>query len=152
MKNAIITILVVILLGAGVLYFANQSVPTPSDEGTSQAAEATYANASADLIVVGSPAPGAAVPRTIAVSGQARGYWFFEASFPVTVTDADGNVLLETFIEAGDEWMTEEFVPFAKDIVVPGTYTGEAVLILKKDNPSGLPENDGSVSIPINIQ
>lgn len=112
----------------------------------------TYTNASADLIVVDLPFPEAVVGKEFRVSGKARGTWFFEASFPIEVIDQNGKNLATGIAQAEDEWMTENFVPFKADIKVPETYIGRATLVLKKDNPSGLPENDASASFPITIE
>ncbi len=65
---------------------------------------------------------------------------------------ADINRLFESFVQAQGEWMTEEFVPFSSPITIPGEYRGPARLILHRDNASGLPEHDKSVSIPITIE
>jgi hypothetical protein len=105
-----------------------------------------------DLIKVELPFPGAVVGKNFSVIGEARGTWFFEASFPIELLDKDGKVLAVAIAQAQDEWMTENFVPFKADIVVPETYIGKATLVMKKDNPSGLPEHDMSVSFIINIE
>ena len=47
--------------------------------------------------------------------------------------------------------MTTADVASKADITATG-YTGAATLVLKRDNPSGLPENDASVVVPITIQ
>jgi len=41
-------------------------------------------------------------------------------------------------------------VPFRVTLDV-GAYSGPATLVLKRDNPSGLPENDASISVPIEV-
>jgi len=112
----------------------------------------TYANSSADLIKVDLPFPGAVTGKEFKVTGQARGYWFFEASFPVEVLDKDGKSLVVAIAQAQSEWMTENFVPFEANIKVPATYIGPATLVLHKDNPSGLPEHEASISFPITIE
>jgi hypothetical protein len=112
----------------------------------------TYYNASDDLIKLDLPFPGAVVGKDFAVIGEARGAWFFEASFPVEVLDRDAKSIAIGIAQAQGEWMTEDFVPFRADIKVPETYIGPATLILKKDNPSGLAENDASIILPINIE
>lgn len=118
------------------------------------APEPTYVNASADNIVISNPTPGSVVGKPITVMGQARGGWFFEASFPIEVRSATGTVIATGIGEpvGGASWMTEDFVPFSSTIEIPDSYIGEAVLTLKNDNPSGLPENDRSVSFPITIE
>lgn len=116
------------------------------------ASSPTYINASANLITVTLPFPGAVTGKTFSVIGQARGTWFFEASFPIEVKDKNGVVLATAVAQAQDEWMTENFVPFKAEISVPESYIGPATLILKKDNPSGLPGHDASMSFPITIE
>ena len=106
-----------------------------------------------DIIRVETPRPNTVVGRSFELKGEARGNWYFEASFPVEVRDAGGNTLLSTFIMTENEWMTTEFVSFAKMITlekIPETKTG--TLILHKDNPSGLPENDDELVIPIKFE
>ncbi|KND50457.1 MAG: hypothetical protein AB202_02265 [Parcubacteria bacterium C7867-007] len=112
----------------------------------------TYQNASANLIVVDTPQPGSVTGKEVVVKGKARGYWYFEASFPVELRDANGKVLQVLPAQAMGEWMTEEFVPFSITLKAPQSYIGPATLVLMKDNPSGLPENDASISIPITIE
>ncbi len=111
----------------------------------------TYKNASAETIVVDLPTPGAVVGKEFSVIGKAKGF-YFEASFPVQVLDKNGNILWQGPAQAIGDWMTAEFVPFKLDIKIKSAYMGPGLLILKKDNPSGMPENDGSMSIPINIE
>lgn len=116
------------------------------------AAQITYKNASANNIVIESPEPGGVTGKQFSVLGEARGGWYFEASFPVQVLDANGNVIANSYGQAQGEWMTENFVPFKAEITVPNSYIGLATLVLHKDNPSGLPEHDASVSFPITIE
>lgn len=107
-----------------------------------------------DLIRIISPRPHGVIVSPLVISGEARGNWFFEASFPVFLTDWDGKIIAEGIATAQDEWMTTEFVPYVatlnfdtKDI--SGNYSNRGTLILKKDNPSGLPEHDDALEIPI---
>jgi peptidylprolyl isomerase len=104
----------------------------------------------ADLITIDNPRPNQEIESPLAVRGEARGYWFFEASFPVILTDWDGMIIAQGIAQAQDDWMTEDFVPFEAtlEFEVPD-YNNKGTLILKKDNPSGLPENDDALEIPI---
>lgn len=106
----------------------------------------------ADLIHVTSPLPGQTVGTTFDVTGEARGMWYFEASFPVSVEDTSGRVILQTHAQALGEWMTEAFVPFKATIELPQATEIDGVLVIKNDNPSGLPENEKEVRIPIHIR
>lgn len=103
----------------------------------------------ADLIHVQYPATNALIVSPLRISGEARGTWYFEASFPVQLIDANGVVLYEGPMQAGAEWMTEEFVPFTDDIAFAAPTAPTGVLILKKDNPSGLSEHDREVRVPV---
>ena len=112
----------------------------------------TYINATSDLIQVDNPFPGAVTGKEFTVKGKARGTWYFEASFPIEVKDKDGKTIFIAPAQAQGEWMTEDFVPFSLQVKVPNTYIGPATLILHRDNPSGLPEHDRSISFPITIE
>jgi len=102
-----------------------------------------------DLIVIETPRPGQTISNPVVIKGKARGNWYFEASFPARLVDANGQALGTMPIQANGEWMTTEFVPFTArmDFTIPSTKTG--TLILKKDNPSGLPENNDELRIPV---
>jgi len=105
-----------------------------------------------DLIVVTSPSSGATVTNPINVTGQARGIWYFEASFPLIVVDWDGRIIGEGYAQASDDWMTEDFVPFTGTVsydLPEDTPYKRGALIFKKDNPSGLPQYDDALEIPI---
>lgn len=116
------------------------------------APEPTYVNASADLIRVGTPTPGAVTGKPVTILGEARGSWYFEASFPIEIRDTAGTVIATGYAEAQSDWMTTEFVPFTATVNVPSSFIGEAVLTLMNDNPSGLAENARSMSFPITIE
>jgi hypothetical protein len=81
----------------------------------------------------------------LTISGEARGTWYFEASFPVELKI--GTTTIATGIaKAQGDWMTEDFVPFEVEIEYGDAYSGEtATIILRKDNPSGLPEHDAQL-------
>ncbi len=109
----------------------------------------------ADLIHIDSPRPNQTIQNPLTITGRARGSWFFEASFPVFLTDWDGRIIGQGIATAKDEWMTTEFVPFEATLTYttdPNVYSDRGTLILKKDNPSGLPEHDDALEIPVVIK
>ncbi len=114
--------------------------------------EATYVNASAEAITIENPFPGAVTGKSFTVMGKARGMWYFEASFPIELRDQNGKVIATGIAQAQGDWMTTEFVPYKAQISAPNSYMGAATLVLKKDNPSGLPDKDASMSVPITIE
>ena len=105
----------------------------------------------ADIIRVTAPKPNDLVAGTLSITGEARGTWFFEASFPIRLVDQDGNDLAQTHAEAQGEWMTEDFVPFTATLTIPANATDaqKGTLILEKDNPSGQPENAQELRVPV---
>jgi len=104
-----------------------------------------------DLIRLTTPRPNEKITSPLTITGEARGYWFFEASFPIILTNWDGLIIAEGFATADGEWMTEEFVPFTVTLTFNAdtSVSNRGSLILQKDNPSGLPENDDALEIPI---
>lgn len=176
-KNILLLLIVMIILGA-ILYFTlQQKKETPQDvrsvstfeecktagfpiqesypercttpDGQSFTREIGNELEKSDLIMLESPRPGQVILSPLVIKGKARGNWYFEASFPARLIDANGKVLAIMPIQASGEWMTREFVPFTAtmNFTMPSTKSG--TLILQKDNPSGLSENADELRIPI---
>ena len=104
-----------------------------------------------EMVRVSSIAPFGAVKSPLVLAGEARGNWFFEGSFPVTLVDANGKVLAQAVAQTPGEWMTTEFIPFSAklDFKKPTTSTG--TIILKRDNPSGIVEFDSELHFPVHF-
>ncbi len=102
------------------------------------------------MIQVASPQPGDTVSSPLQLTGQATGLWFFEASAPVVVEDTNGNVLGQSYVTAQGDWMTTNFVSFSGNISfnVPAGVTN-GFIIFKKDNPSGEPQFDDELAVPV---
>lgn len=108
-----------------------------------------------DLIRVSYPRPNEEVQSPLTITGEARGGWFFEASFPVFLADWDGKIIANGNATAKGDWMTSEFVPFEATLTFTAdanTFSNRGTLILKKDNPSGLPQNDDALEMPVIIK
>jgi len=105
-----------------------------------------------DLIRVNYPRPNQDIESPLTITGEARGNWFFEADFPVYLYDDNGVELGFAIATAQSEWMTTKFVPFEATLEFdkPTTKTGK--LILRKDNPSGLPEHDDMLYLPVRFK
>lgn len=106
------------------------------------------------LIRVFSPIANTEVTSPLLILGEARGFWFFEASFPVFLVDWDGRIIAQGIATAQDEWMTEDFVPFTAKLEFQkpefiGDFSKHGALIFKKDNPSGLPKHDDALEMPV---
>lgn len=146
MKKIILVLFVCAAVVCGYLYLMRRGVSVKNNENPSAVVYQT--------IEVESPKSGEEIQSPFHVMGRARGIWFFEGSFPVMLVDWDGRIIAQGSAAAQGEWMTEEFVPFEAvlEFEKPDLYPERGALILKKDNPSGLPENDAAVEIPIQYE
>jgi len=106
----------------------------------------------ANLIRVTMPKAHAMISSPLIVKGEARGSWFFEASFPVRLFDANGNEIAVQPAQAQGEWMTENFVPFTAVLRFAAPATNTGTLVFEKDNPSGLPEHSDELRIPVRFR
>ncbi|MEK7507361.1 MAG: Gmad2 immunoglobulin-like domain-containing protein [Patescibacteria group bacterium] len=149
-----ILLLLLLLILGGLVFFAknyNQLLVSPPPSAT--LVQSPTPQPIADLIMVDYPEPDSLVESPLLVLGQARGFWFFEASFPARLLDEDGNEIARGVAQAdspaGGEWMTEDFVPFQAELKfkTPDTETG--TLVLEKDNPSGEAANAAELRIPV---
>ena len=105
-----------------------------------------------DLIRVRAPRPNQKVKSPMVIEGEARGTWFFEASFPIKLVDKDGNLIALAIAQAQADWMTESFVPFRTKMEYSLATSTPATLILEKDNPSGLPQHADELRIPLLLE
>ena len=98
------------------------------------------------------PLPNGVVNSPLEVRGEARGSWFFEAVFPVRLLDANGQVIQQVQAHAQGDWQTESFVQFTADFSFSPPKTDTGTLVFNNDNPSGLPENDKELRMPVRFK
>lgn len=112
-------------------------------------------------IIVESPKPNEFISSPLVIKGKAKGNWFFEAKFPVVLTDWDGKIIKEYYVEAESNWMTNDFVPFRaifefQSPVFEGVgdehFSRKGYLIFKKATPSSLDEHNDFFEIPIKFK
>ena len=162
MKHLLVRLTLFVVLLASLVFFVLSRPVEPLEESslesvTGTTLESAYTNASPDLIKVSSPVPGETISSPITITGEARGTWYFEASAPVVLVNWDGLIIAEGYVMATEDWMTEAFVPFEGTLEFTKEVEADSnvflyprgALILKNDNPSGLPENDRAIEIPI---
>lgn len=139
MRSYPLYILVIfVLLAAGIFYWMSGTGQEPASE--------LYSD---DRLRLTAPSINEIVGSPLIVEGEARGFWFFEASFPIRIFDANGQELGVAVAQAQDEWMTENFVPFKAELNFDEPATANGFLVLEKDNPSGLPEHADEIRIPV---
>jgi hypothetical protein len=159
-RAATILVILLVLLSVGGYFFlrgdAGPSLPSTNNSATNTPATNTPVtntpntpNTSNPLIRVTAPVSNAIVGSPVTVSGEARGNWYFEASFPIRVLDANGRELGVGVAQAQGDWMTTDFVPFSVKVNFSTPTTPTGTIVLEKDNPSGLPEHDAQVRVPV---
>ena len=102
-----------------------------------------------DTPEITSPLPNTKITSPLTIYGKAKGSWFFEATFPIDILNKNKQVIGSGFAKATGDWMTADSVPFTATVTFtsPVGETGE--IVFKKDNPSGLPQNDGEFHLPV---
>ena len=176
MKKTIIPILILLLLIGAVVYFTvfkktnlpvvtitnfeacvNKGFPVlesyprscKTPEGQTFVEDIGNEIEKANLIKVESPRPNQIITSPLVIKGQARGTWFFEASFPIHLYDGNNKEIGQAIAQAKSDWMTENFVPFEATLTFVTPNTKNGTLVFSKDNPSGLKENDDELRMPI---
>lgn len=143
-KTALAMLAGLVLVGVGVLLVLSTGVPDAEDDAFADDAVARH-----ELVRVHTPRPDEVIESPLRVEGEARGTWFFEASFPVTLLREDGSVVARHYAMAADEWMTRDFVPFSAEVIFSHPGEGSGWLVIERSNPSGLPEHDDELRIPV---
>lgn len=160
MKRIILLIIVIIIigvaLGIGVMLWQRLLIVPDQprsiiNTNANQNNDAKIVDVS-DLIKVTNLKAGDKIKNPLLIEGEARGNWYFEGTFTVKLVDAEERDWAIGSAQAQGDWTTTDFVPFkgTLEFTKPLTQTGKVVL--KKDNPSGLPENDAQVEIPVGFE
>jgi len=87
------------------------------------------------------------------IKGSVSGVWFFEAGFTVQLVSDQGTVATFLARAIEDNWMTEQPVNFLAEYdCAQCPEDTNLELRLQKSNPSGLPDFDDYVSLPISLK
>jgi hypothetical protein len=164
MKEKIfLTLFLILIVTAGVLYFIPPQkavapapvAPTIPESNTQANNTAATSTLEANVVVeveIDRPQPSDSVSSPLHIKGRARGFWFFEASLPISVLDANKKVLARIPVQAKGDWMTENFVEFETDITFTKPQTENGFLLVENDNPSGLSQNAKSFMVPVKFK
>lgn len=160
--------LIVIAVGYGVFSISTKKTGSPADgtQPTEQSADQTESslgtqeemNAAPPVeevsaVKVTTPIASSVVSSPLAVTGTVPPGWMFEGQLTVRLLDDQNQVLVEA---PGTEsipgsWQTGKSVVFTSSLSFTTTATS-GTLVIAKPNPSGLPENDESFSVPVKFQ
>lgn len=145
---ALLAVFILSIIGILVLFFI--PAPTAKAPTTATSTPAAVGTDLSDTIAVDSPVQGAAVASPLAISGKARGNWYFEGTAPAALLDSNGSVIAQGTIVANGDWTITDFVPFTGTLTFAPQPAGSAgTLVLTNDNPSGDPANQKTLDIPI---
>ncbi len=95
---------------------------------------------------------GDTVSSPLTISGSISGSWFFEGNLPLRLEDDEERVISNGHAQAQGEWMTTDPVAFEGSIQYKVIRDMNGFVVIAKDNPSGLPENDDEIRIPVHIK
>ena len=157
MKKYLTLIITIIIVGVAVFVFGDKThAPAGPIANDGASGDTTIGKEDHSIydnsMHLAQPVARATVTSPLIVRGEARGTWFFEATFPLMLVVEDGTVLAQGFATAQDEWMTENFVPFEGTLTfTQQAQEQQATLVLMKDNPSGLPEGQDERTVSLYI-
>jgi hypothetical protein len=150
-KFIAIFLAVIIFVLLGILFFVNP--PQKATTTISTSAIPGYSTSPDGHVRVFDPVPGQRIISPEAVSGSVTGGgWFFEATFPVKILDADGTILGQGQARAQNDWTSTGTVLSTGVIPFLAPHSATGTIVFSKDNPSGLPQNGESFSVPVKFQ
>ncbi|OGC59583.1 hypothetical protein A2380_00135 [candidate division WWE3 bacterium RIFOXYB1_FULL_43_24] len=100
-------------------------------------------------IIVDYPQPDDVVGNPLIVRGRARGSWFFEGTFPLTLYYGVGGDFVDGYATAKGEWMTEDYVEFEAVLNYMVPPTNDGLLSLQRNNPSDLEGLHDSIQVKV---
>lgn len=153
--KAFLVIIILLLLGIGFFFIRRDKAEEVSNTYATPyttPAGAPTPTTTTSMVRNINIAPDSIVKSPLTVKGEARGTWYFEASFPIKVLDSNGKVLGTIPAQAQGDWMTTNFVPFRAIVSFATSTTLTGTLLLEKDNPSGLSENAQEVRVPVRFR
>jgi len=131
---------------------SEEAISDVTETDTSDDIESNEADALSDQIIVTDPIPDQLITSPLIITGEARGTWFFEATFSVKLLNSNGEVLALHYAITEEEWMTEDFISFTANIEFGDPQTAAGILILDKNNPSDIREYDAQLVIPVRFE
>jgi hypothetical protein len=85
----------------------------------------------------------------IEATGILKGGYFFEGNAVGSLLSENKSVLKTFPITATGEWMTIDGVPFEMSVDAYDILPGKGFIRIANDNPSGDPENDKYIDVPV---
>jgi hypothetical protein len=130
---------------------AVNETPTSSDNISPKQTGTSTVDLIRSEIKIAKPSANEIISSPLTIEGQAKGTWYFEASFPVKLIDENGEIIARGIAQAQSDWMTTDFVPFKATLSFDSGSSTIGMLIFQNDNPSGQPENEKQFGIPVHF-
>jgi hypothetical protein len=126
---------------SGLPSLSGQQAVFAAPQGTVTLPQYYNASSTGQSIAVANPSQGAGIGSPLEITGQARGSWYADGSFPVVLTDANGRVLARGTAVAQGVWQTDNLVPFIAWLEFGYQKSATpAVLYFVNANPSAPPQ------------
>src|SRR3989338_5772638 len=110
MSQLLRIILIVLVLGAAVLVWVElKQEEVPELEESTEEIQTTYGSEKGVELIVTSPVKDSVISSPLVIAGEAPGFWYFEATFPLVLVNWDGFIIAEGYATAPGEWMTQEY-------------------------------------------
>ncbi|TAL51138.1 hypothetical protein EPN81_00885, partial [Patescibacteria group bacterium] len=105
MSQLLRIILIVLVLGAAVLVWVEMKDDgsprlQPGSDEQIEEIQTTYGSEKGVELIVTSPLKDSVVTSPLTITGEAPGFWYFEATFPVTLVNWDGLIIAEGYATA----------------------------------------------------
>ncbi|TSC89281.1 MAG: hypothetical protein G01um10143_662 [Parcubacteria group bacterium Gr01-1014_3] len=153
MKNLVaLSIMALVAVIAGVIFYTSRTPDVPELIIDSNQPSGNSVINLGDVVKLDKSLANSIIKSPFKITGEARGIWYFEASFPIKLLDGNGNQIAIAVAQAQDNWMTIELVPFEATLEFKAPATDTGTLVFQKDNPSGLPEHDADVRVSIRFR
>ncbi len=160
MKTTVIILGVAVVILLGLLIFIPSAKGPAAVPGSAVATSTTAAMTTQQLtlspdghVAISLPHAGDLVTSPAAIEGTVvGGGWFFEASFPITIVDADGTVLGQASAQALGDWTSTGTVPFAASVPFTTPHSATGTIFFAKYNASGNPKDVGSFSMEVRFR
>jgi len=104
---------------------------------------------SMNIVVVTNPKTNQEVTSPLTIEGTVPAGWAFEATFPVEIDDLNNETIAHAIAMTQTDWTAEGPIPFLTKISFTVSKKTPAILVLRNDNPSALPENEKEMRIPV---
>jgi hypothetical protein len=90
------------------------------------------------------------ISSPLLIKGKINSSWMFEGRFPIVLLDDKRQPITQTLGEEAvpGSWTQEGMIDFQANLSF-STNAKAGFVVIKKDNPSGLPQNDQSQEIPV---